>query len=72
MKRFSSFSALFVLLIAGLLTFTACDANSLTGTEDTTSEQTVQSYYQTDDDPPNPEPETGHNTGCPAGDPECE
>jgi hypothetical protein len=75
MKRFSSFSALFVLLIAGLLTFTACDANSLTGTEDTTSEQTVQTTNNTDDPPSEPdmdtEPETGHNTGCPAGDPEC-
>ncbi|WP_143815323.1 hypothetical protein [Longibacter salinarum] len=67
MKRASSFVVLLAFLLASL-TFTACDANSLTGPQ----ENQAETEYVLSNDPPNTEPETGHNTGCPEGDPECD
>lgn len=70
-----SFSALFVLLIASMLAFTACDSSSLVGPEDDAPQDMVTLNNQRlSEDPPSggsPEPSDGHNTGCPAGDPEC-
>lgn len=73
--RSASFSALFILLIASMLAFTACDSNSVVGPEgDAPQDVVTLSDEVIDDDPPSggsPEPSDGHNTGCPAGDPEC-
>jgi hypothetical protein len=71
--RSASFSALFILLIASMLTFTACNSGTVVGPE-ADAPQDVVTLSDQPNDPPSggtPEPSDGHNTGCPAGDPEC-
>ncbi|HHP7236893.1 hypothetical protein [Longibacter sp.] len=70
MKRSPIAAPFFALLLVSLMMLTACDANTLTGPE-TSPPPKVESTYTVSSDPPKTEPESDHNTGCPAGDPEC-
>lgn len=77
MKRIATrpapFSLLLILFLASMLAFTACDSSSVVG-PDNEPQDVVTLNNNTVDDPPSggtTDPSDGHNTGCPAGDPEC-
>lgn len=71
--RPASFSLLLILFLASMLAFTACDSSTMVGPDDAPQDAVTMNNRMLNDPPGGgtTDPSDGHNTGCPAGDPEC-